>query len=419
MKRIVSVAFALSVMCSASASFAQAPDASVEQAKMLFNAGTQAYAKANYTDAIKAFVAAYQMAPRPTILFSLAQAERRQYFATENDQELLRTAIGHFRQYLNEVKEGGRRADAVAALGELEAHVPAGTTPAPAPTPAPVAPPQETQLVVSTATPNATVWLDGEKADSVPLIKNVQPGKHHIKVSADGYFDDERDVTAVKGVPLPVDVPLREKPALVSVSAPDGSDVAIDGRFIATTPLNRPIEVAPGAHLFAVTKNGYKAYTSSMRLERNQHANVAVHFDKTPQRVTSLVLLGTGAASVVAGGVFTVLSFSQQSKAQKVLDQRNTQNILPSDVQAYNDAVDARDRWKTVAMFTYGAGAALIVTGGVLYLFDRPQVTAPAPETPDNAPKPAPEAPKKDMEMMGAAPIVGPGMLGAGVFGRF
>lgn len=52
----------------------------VEQAKTLFNAGAQAFNVGKFSAAIQAFDAAYALAPRPAILFSLAQAQRRQYF---------------------------------------------------------------------------------------------------------------------------------------------------------------------------------------------------------------------------------------------------------------------------------------------------------------------------------------------------
>src|SRR5262249_10580393 len=92
----------------------------VAEAKTYYDAGVRAYAAAQYAVAIEAFTEAYRLAPRESVLFSLAQAERRQYTVDRN-QKHLRDAIAHFRQYLDAVPEGGRRADSVEALGELEA----------------------------------------------------------------------------------------------------------------------------------------------------------------------------------------------------------------------------------------------------------------------------------------------------------
>jgi hypothetical protein len=319
----------------------------------------------------------------------------------------------HFRQYLAEVKEGGRRADATTALAELEVHLPSSGTTTPPPTT--TAPAQETQLAISTNADAATAWLDGVSSAKWPLVKTVARGKHHIRVSAPGYFDDERDVPAVPGVTFPVNIDLREKPSRVQFRAPDGAEVSIDGKFVGTTPFARPVELAPGGHVFAVTKNGYKPFTYSARTERDTTLSIPVVFEHTGQRTTSYVLLGGGAASILAGGVFTALAFGQQSRAQRILDAKARGNIGDGDLAAYSDAVDQRDRWKSVASVTFGAGALLAATGVALYVFDRPSVALPAPP-PEAPPKPAPA--KQDMEM-GAAPIFGPGMYGAGAFGRF
>ena len=413
LRRALSIA-ALATLTSSSITVGAQDAAALNNAKMLFNAGTQAYANANYIDAIKLFRAALAVVPRATILFSLAQAERKQYFAGDHDEALLKSAVMHFRQYLGEVKEGGRRADATTALAELEVHLPPSGSAAPAPAPAPPAM-QETQLAISTNADEATAWLDGQPSTMWPLVKTVAPGKHHVKVSAPGYFDDERDVPAVPGVTFPVNVELREKPALVQFRATDGADVSIDGKFVGTTPFARPVELAPGGHVFAVTKNGYKAFTYSARIERNTTLSIPVVFERTGQRTTSFVLLGSGGVSIVAGGVFTALAFGQQSRAQRILDAKARGNIDGPDLGTYNDAVDQRDRWKNVATITFGAGAVLAAMGTALFFLDKPSVALPAPP-PEAPPKPAPA--KQEMEM-GAAPIFGPGMYGAGVFGRF
>ena len=96
-----------------------AEDASVASAREYFRAGAQAYSVGEYGAAIQAFEQAYALAPRPAVLFSIAQAERRQYFLVR-DQQHLRRAIDMFRQYLEEETQTARKADAVQALSELE-----------------------------------------------------------------------------------------------------------------------------------------------------------------------------------------------------------------------------------------------------------------------------------------------------------
>src|SRR4051812_9930626 len=49
-------------------------------ARLYFNAGARAYAAGKYVPAIRAFEEAYRIEPRPGLVFSIAQAYRRQYF---------------------------------------------------------------------------------------------------------------------------------------------------------------------------------------------------------------------------------------------------------------------------------------------------------------------------------------------------
>src|SRR4051812_6955024 len=87
----------------------------LERAKDSFKAGAAAYAAGDYLAAIQALDAAYQLTPLPAIAFSLAQAERRQYFVDHARAHLDR-AISLFRQYIDVAPGGSRRADALDAL---------------------------------------------------------------------------------------------------------------------------------------------------------------------------------------------------------------------------------------------------------------------------------------------------------------
>src|SRR4051812_4150596 len=83
----------------------------LERAKTFFNAGAQAYAAGQYGAAIQAFEEAYKLAPRPQLLFSIAQALRKEYYVGQ-DVAIARSAIKQYRDYLDQVPALGRRADA-------------------------------------------------------------------------------------------------------------------------------------------------------------------------------------------------------------------------------------------------------------------------------------------------------------------
>ena len=88
------------------------------EARNYFNAGLQAYKAGQFLPAARAFIEARKLFPNSKLTFSIAQAFRRQ-FQTDQDKGHAQLAVKHYREYLDEVKEGGRRLEAAQALGEL------------------------------------------------------------------------------------------------------------------------------------------------------------------------------------------------------------------------------------------------------------------------------------------------------------
>ena len=171
-------------------SVAQAQQSDLARAKEYFRAGAQAYAVGEFDAAVQAFEQAYALVPRPAVLFSIGQAERRQYFLNHQRQHLER-AVQMFRRYLEQDPQASRKVDAVQALSELEPLL-VSTAPARQPeAPVPQAP-TPTRVMVYSAAPNARISLDGEDATVSPLVREVEPGKHRVRVSAPGLLDSER-----------------------------------------------------------------------------------------------------------------------------------------------------------------------------------------------------------------------------------
>lgn len=408
------LAFTLATSLAGAATAAGEDAAQIEQAKMLFDAGAQAYEAGRFGTAVQAFQQAYALAPRPAILFSMAQAERKSYYVDKRPQDL-RNAIAHYHAYLDQVPTGGRRGDAADALAELE-PIASRLSPADASASQAAAPAeQKTRIMVTSQTSGARATVDGGAPEDVPLIAEVTPGKHHVHVWADGYFDEQRDALAAQGSLAAIDVPLREKPALLTVVLGDKATVAVDGRPLATTPLAQPLELPSGTHVVTITKNGYEAFSREVTLAHGGSATIDAKLEHSAQRTGAWILLGTAGAAAIAGGVFTGLAFAEQSNAQTILDAKGSGNIPSSDVPSYKSAVDARDSWRTAAIASFGGAAGLLLVGGALYLFDQPHVESGPPRS--DSPRPAPE--RKEPTELGLLPWIGPGGAGAALGGRF
>jgi len=386
---------------------AQSPQ-QIEQAKALFNAGAQAYSVGQFVAAVQAFEEAYKLTPRPAILFSLAQAERRQY-AIDKDVKRLDRAVTGFRKYVGEVQQGGRRADAVAALGELEPLLEKekakGAPTAPSVEPAKVT----ARLMVTSPTNGARVSVDNASASEAPFIGEVKPGPHTVLVTAPGHDSEKRDIKVLEGGLVALDLPLKEKPAMLAIDAPVGAEITVDGRLIGVAPLGAPVSLTHGRHFVAIMKTGAVAWTRDVDTTRGETTKITPELTTSGQRKVAWVVIGTSVVALAAGGVFTGLTLDRENKAQSILDEREKGNVTSGRLDDYESLRSERDRFRTWSIATLGAGAALGITGVLLYAIDRPATPMRDALPSDKGPTPTKSAPVE----VAAAPLITPTLMGA------
>jgi len=173
---------ALVLVCLLAPAVALADDKS--DAETLFRSGERAFTAAHYADAADAFEQAYAKLPLPAIAFSLAQAHRLQYFVDNQPQHLDR-AVQLYHAYIDKQKTGGRVADAVANLAQIEPLLrelqASGAMKGGAPVVA-----KRTRLMVTSDVEGARATIDGDGGPT-PLVREVTPGEHTVVVEADGY----------------------------------------------------------------------------------------------------------------------------------------------------------------------------------------------------------------------------------------
>jgi hypothetical protein len=393
---------------------ARAEDAAqTERAQALFNVGAQAYAQGEFKGAIDAFEEAYRASPRPGVQFSIAQAHRKQFYALRDPADL-RVAMDQYRAYIAKVSSGKYRVMAVDALGELEAVASKMGIAANATVEATIE--KRTRVMVSSAVDGARVALDDGAFKSSPLIADVTPGKHSVRVEAEGYFSDARPLVAVEGGLVALDVPLRERAAQLLVHADSGSDIIVDRRPVGRTPLTAAIELPAGPHVVAVTHNGRRPYSESIRLARGETRTLSVDLASTSQRVVSFALLTTAGAALVAGGVFVGLAFYEQGQAEQTQAAALKGTITQSQLDGENAAIASRETFKVAAYCALGGAVALTFTAFGLLLFDTPR----APLEHQEMPTPLGPTHERGSPLeVSATPLLGPGLVGASLIGRF
>ncbi len=350
------------------------PGTEDEQARAFFEVGAQAYERGRYVEAIDAFENAYQRAPRPGLLFSIAQAHRRAFIASGDTADLA-SAVEHYRAYLASPSELPRRRDAALSLQSLtrlarsaaRAEVDEGAK-------------DSSRLMVSSTTPGAAVQIDGgERVTTLPHVATIAPGKHEVTLSASGYASQTRRILVPASASYALDLALQPLPGSLSLTGLAGSEVWLDGRLVAGLPVAR-LRVSAGPHQLVVRKQGKLSYERLIRVAPEQDTPIHIPLSNTLQRKASHVVLTGSGASVLGAGVLTLFAYHEQGVAKRWANTLRERPLLASELAAYDRAAQSRDRYRTAAVATGLAGATLAVAAALLMGFDSPPFpSAPAP----------------------------------------
>jgi len=389
----------------------------VARAKELFDVGAREYSSGDFDLAIQAFEQAYAISPREGIMFSMAQAHRRQYERT-GDRANLSRAVALYKEYVDKVKSGGRVTDAVKALGQLEPELKklndaAGTAVEVTPPP-PIA--KKTRIVVNIYVDGTTVSIDDGPPKKPPVNEEVKPGPHRVKLTAPGYFDEERAIDIGEGEIAPANLPQRERPAELTIDTESGADISVDGRYIGEAPLSRAVELPSGRHYVAVLENGHDTWEKDVDLVRGKKHVLTADLSSTTQRDLSYAVFAGAGAFAATGIVFGALAIERQTHASGLLDDRETRTLSQAELLDYEDAKKSRSLYTGVAIGTASGGVALAILGTGLIVFDKPRAVAAPSAAPTAKPsdggstEPSVDEPK-DVEMTTSSLDIGPGYV--------
>jgi hypothetical protein len=341
------------------------------RAKESFKAGAAAYAAGEYLAAIQALDAAYALTPLPAIAFSLAQAERRQYFVLRRPENL-RRSITLFRRYVEQVERGGRRSDALDALSQLEPLLLKLEEATPAPAAREASPERSTRLMVISDAPGARISIDGVDVSGSPLVREVTPGQHRVAVTAPGFRQSQRAVVAVAGELIPISMPLAEMPGTLEIQTSPEAEIYVDGVFASEGGERVLLGLPSGTHRVSVVQNGRRLASRRVDLARGGTEKLQISLEPTTQRITSKALMIGSAAAFGAGIAFSFLAVNSENAAQEFLTRRNTENVSNADLVRYSGDVTRRETYRLIATAGFASSLGLLVTGLFLHELDRP-----------------------------------------------
>ena len=159
------------------------PPAQVKRARDLWYRGVEAFRKGNYEEARLAFTECYALMPKSDVLrnLSISEIQSGHYVS----------AARHLRQLLaaGELPTSVRE-EATTRLAQAEAQI--------------------GQLGVAVDVTGADISIDGNNVGRSPLDGSwyIEPGLHEVTVSKPGYPVDKRQIFALAGVAIPVEVSL-------------------------------------------------------------------------------------------------------------------------------------------------------------------------------------------------------------------
>ena len=160
------------------------------------------------------------------------------------------------------------------------------------------------RLLVRSTPAGARVFVDGQEHGRTPVaVRHLTRGAHRVRVLRDGFLTEERSVTITSARPAQsltialarsraaaaggrpstsVATPgtTRALPGALSVdSRPSGANVFIDEKLAGTTPISLA-EVAAGTHAVRLEREGYRRWSSSVRVTAGERNRVTASLEK-------------------------------------------------------------------------------------------------------------------------------------------
>jgi hypothetical protein len=148
-------------------------------------------------------------------------------------------------------------------LGAAVAEPGAGITEKP---PAPVA--RKGWLSVTTENP-AEIYVDGTyRGDSPPAVRvELVAGTHRLECKSPNYKAYEETLRITADELSRRLIKLDPKLGRVSLTATEGAEIYVDGAFVGTTPLRKPIELGAGRHRLTIKKAGYNSWDNDITVD--------------------------------------------------------------------------------------------------------------------------------------------------------
>ncbi len=331
-----------------------APSATESAGLAKFDQGKKAYEAQDWSTALAAFQASFELLPSPNTRLYIARCFRQ---------------LGKFASAHTQYELAAREAkDRVAATGEKRyaATVEAATKES-----------AEVAGKVSHLTLDVPEVVPSDleiRVDDSPVAKSgwgtasdVDPGSHVVTANGQRLRPFKAELQIGEGKSVTVKVELERLPTAslqaTLVTVPQGLAVNLDGKPLDPSKLGAGIDLDPGTHHLVVQAPGYRDFVWDGRVEDGEAKKLSIVLTAAPGAASagtpSWLFFGVAGLSVASLSVATVFAAHAKSTA----DGETAKPPLARD-PAIRDDVRATS---TRANILYVTGAALALGAGVLF----------------------------------------------------
>ena len=203
--------------------------------------------------------------------------------------------------------------------------------------------------------PEADIFIDDKSVGSrqkTPWSGNIEPGKHKIWVTKEGYDEYSVEIDVVRGQTHEVKATLSGNPVgyLDVRGNVENVKVYLDGKLLCSAgPCRQPVPEGP--HKVTIKRSGYKPYSKRFTMQAKSEMTLIPRLAKKPGRTDAIF------AYVFSAG-FAVGGFFLASEAESIKDE------LQTDVDAGMPPPDGSDsRFNRARIFSV-AGDGLYTLAG-------------------------------------------------------
>ena len=327
----------------------KASTAAADEAKILFEAGIEAFHAEDYSDALHSFEASYAARPVPKVLFNIAMCQKAMYRYTD--------AIQTFDRFLAESnlsKDAPLYHEVISEKAALFTMV--------------------GRLNIHEAPNGAEVFVDGRTVGITPIATvPLDPGSHVIEIQKAGRVPFRKEAVLTAGETLTLSVSQAPEQGIVEIRCP------VDGRLMLNQTRSEACpfvgKLPAGSHRLTLILSGAAPIERGFILHAEErllldltgasNAAAASH-DRLPSKIRSHVssLMNAGGAASLAlaagagalGAFFTVQGNSAYKDGLSAIDDR--------DEVHYNDINDNKlPAYRVGTAVSFAACGVLLTTG--------------------------------------------------------